>query len=462
MMSVDQNLNLDLVVADALPYRYVRLRGDLLTRYFGGTPSDPNFFEGFDPPDPFAVIDQDIGVFDSTYRSLLYLTTNEIPVPGNFDKYSLPLAGPLALSSKGFRAICCFKLYQIGPNSSLIIGMFDDQLDPLASIAAGNVLAFALDLVDGRVFFRGWYGFSSSPLDIISDLAVETFLDKNLVLEIELIADGIVKTVEFRLFDRDRDLDDPLARFQVSGSSVPTVDRFSISSLGRRSGSTVQPDMLVGFEYVDVEPGLGSVYGIDPGVGLLIPEAKWRPYQDRDPVRLRVQGLNRVFGALSTDGISSTIEAQDTVVVDASRPTIQITRLSIASPVRVPGAVTPPIPKVSKQPGFSIASLQWFATKPGTWTLRANSTSQLDGVEIQRGQYTTPGIYSMITWDFADLAIPDGTYDLTLYLIDQAGLATGKLVGEYLLPFKPVLGLALDVLLNQTYLVSTDIDVLIS
>jgi hypothetical protein len=435
----------DMFINIPLPYRYMRLRKDLITRYFGGTASDVNFFEGFDPPNPGAIVTNGIGSFDPGHRSLIYSVSNDLPTNVSFDKYSLPLAAPVVLSTIGFRILTHFKISSIGPNSILMFGAFNDQLDPFSSISSTDICAFAMEAVYGGIKFRGWYGNSVSPSTLSTILPSSYFLSKPLCVEIEQISTS-PNTVEFRLFDCTEDLDTPLISFQVSTGLNPTVDRFSITSLGRRSvgDPTSQPNMSVNFEYVDIEPGTGVLYFVPP-TGLTALDAKWRPYQDRPPIQLRAFGDNQVFCSLSSDGISSTIEAQDIIKADQNRPDIFVTKLEIDSPVFVPYSVTPPIPKVSKNLGFSGISLTWFATQPGTWSLRLNSKSVSDGTELVSGIYVTPGLYQITNFDFSSLVYTSGTFDITLYLTNEAGLSAGKGIGTYLLPYQPVIGAALDV-----------------
>jgi len=460
--SVESLLNMFIKVP--LTYRYMRLRKDLATRYFGGFDSDPAFFEGFDPPNPSAIVTADVGYFSDSHRSLIYITPNDIPAPGTFDKYSLPLDSPLTIDTVGFRAVVAFRISQIGPNNSLIFGLCNDQLSPLTNIGAGSICAFAFEAEQDHVWFRAFYGTADSELNIGSALPIHRFLNNDLLVEMELIDVGVVYTVEIRLYERDRDLDVPLKSFIIQTSVPPAVDRFFISSLGRRFAHlpTSQPNMSVSFEYVDVERGTGVLYEPDPDLGIETLRAKWRAYQDRPPLLLRAIGKNRIYCSLSPDGVLATTETWDDIELDPSQPVIHVVELHTDSPVFVPYAVTPPIPKGSLQPGFSGVRIKWFANQPGNWTLRVRSTGHADGEEIASGRYDTPGIYNTINWDLSSIGPLDGVFDVTLYLVNDAGIPTATGIGEYILPFQPKLGSAMNLAVAEPLSKSTDLDVSIA
>jgi len=418
----------DLVVEVPLPNRYMRLRGDLLTRYFGGDPSDANFPEGFDPTPGNLVVQEEIGRFNHSHRKVIYQGPNDIPTASTYDKYGLVLAsGTIPGDTIGLRVITSLRLNVFGPNSNVIFGLTNGQLGPFDDIANGRLTAFGLELEKGFVTLRGWHGGATGVV-----LAREDIVGRNLVVEQEVVANGPT-VVEFRLFDRDLDLDNPLRRLSISGGSVANVDRFFISSLGRHTPElpTAQPDMSVAFDYADVEPGSGSLYATSPTLGIVLGDVKWRPIQSRPPIQLRAQGSNTLRAALSPDGIAATIEAVDTIEVDDSDPVITVVALETDSAVRI--GSNPQVVKGSLQLGFSGISLVWKADKPGTYTLRVNSTGATDGIEIQSGDYPVADTNLRIDWDFADLPQVDGTYDVTLYLIADTGKPAAKGVGIFIL-----------------------------
>lgn len=414
--------DLDMVVGEALPHRYMRQRGHLSTRYFGGGSSDANFFEGFEPL-PAATVTSGIGTFTDAFRGVRYQGLNTIPTGGTYDKYSVLLNVPLA-EAVGNRLIVAFRP-TMPQNGSLVFGLFNDQLDPAASIAAGAA-AFELGTVSGHPTTRAWYGGGSSFLALP---VTPNVVNRPYVLELEVTSIG---TLEARLFDRDKDLDVPLVAHVVTGTG-PTVDRFSISSFGRETPGSGAEDNACVVEYVDVERGSGSPYTPDPSAGIALLEAKWRPFQGRAPITLLKAGTNEIRVALTDDSLTPTLEALASVELDTADPIITVNEFITDSAITVPGSVTPPIVKGSLQPGFSGVAIKWEATRAGTYSLRANSTSVTDGVEIQQGPYPLANTEVTTAWDFADLPGPDGIYDVTLYVIADTGRPTAKKIGVFIL-----------------------------
>ena len=435
---------LDMMVKVPSPYRYMKLRKDLLTRYFGGFASDANFeastgdIQGFDPVNPGRILTFGNGNFNDVFRRLSYSGSNAIPTVV-YDKYSLPLSSALTLTTVGARVLLSFELKEMASDAGLIFGLFNDQNTTLSDISTGAILAFAVETEANHVAFRGWFGTSSSGVNVFTGLPVANFLNKPLLLEIELISIGIVNTAEFRLFDREVNLDVPIISFQVATSLPVVVDRFSISSIGRRNPDigTTEAAFLAEFEYVDVERGTGVLYDpVNTSGNIQITEAKWRPFQDRPPFKLSGEGLNTIIAYLSNDGVAATMPAQDDIFVDSTDPIITVYVLDPDSPVTLPDALNPPIIKGSLNPGFSQVRMVWAATHVGTWTLRVNSTGTIDGIEIASGSYPVANISTLLTWDFADLPQVDGTYDVTLYLIGDNGKPTAKRLGIYIAPIR--------------------------
>lgn len=426
---------LDMLIVDELPYRFMKVRKDLTTRYFGGFASDANFFEGFDPPNVGAVITQGVGRFNHGHRKLVYTAPNTIPTPGAFDKYSLPLAAPVTVDTIGFRALVNFRLDAFGENSSLLFGFFADQLDPLASFAAGHVCAFALETEKGHVEWRAFYGLSGSVVNLGTAIPISRFLGRDLLVEMELTDTGAVEVVEFRLYEMDVSLSVPLLSARAETAANPTVDRFSITSIGKRTPELPDSAMSVAFKYVDVELATGVTYDAPGGIPSL--DAKWRPAQNRPPIELLNEGPNQVFVALSPDGVASNIEAEDNMVVDSSDPKIFVLTFNPDSDVIVPGTVNPPVVKGSLNSGFDGVTFTWSCTHVGEFTLRVGSTSPTDGIEILNGTYPTIGAPETTVWNFADLPPPDGTHDVTLYLTADNGKTTAKKLGIFILPFSP-------------------------
>ncbi len=438
---------LDLLIQGLTQFRFMRIRKDLTTRYFGGNPSDANFFESFDPPNVGAVVTNSIGVFNDSHRKLIFSALNTIPSGGNFDKYSLPLTAPITLDTIGLRVLVNFQLTEFGDNSNVMFGLFNDQLDPASSIASGDICAFAFETEKDHIEFRAWYGTSSSFLDLGTAVLVDRFIGKNLLVEIELVNTGAVKTMEFRLFEADVSLSVPIFSTQIETATDPAVDRFSITSLGKRTPELPSSNMGVAFEYVDIELATGTTYAV-PATGLPVLEAKFRLLQDRPPIELLGEGTNQVFVALSPDGITINTEAEDTIFIDTSDPKISVLSFTSDSDVIVPGSVSPPILKVSPNSGFDEVFLTWMASHVGTYTLRLNSTSPNDGTEILSGDYPTVGDPVSISWSFADIPQVDDTHDITLYLVADTGKHTAKKLGIFLLPFSPKVSAKLDVFIT--------------
>jgi hypothetical protein len=426
---------LDMLIVNELPYRYMKVRKDLTTRYFGGFASDANFFEGFDPPNVGAVVTEGIGRFNSGHRKLVYIAPNTIPTGGAFDKYSLPLTAPVTIDTIGFRALVNFRLDSFGENSSLLFGFFADQLDPLASFAAGHVCAFALETEKGHVEWRAFYGFSGSAVNLGTAVPISRFLNRDLLVVMELIGTGAVEVVEFRLYEMDASLSVPILSARAETAANPTVDRFSITSLGKRTAELPDSAMSVAFKYVDVELATGVLYDASAGIPSL--DAKWRPVQNRPPIELLGNGPNQVFVALSPDGVTSNIEAEDSITVDSSDPKIFVLTFNPDSDVIVPGTVNPPVVKGSLNAGFDGVTFTWSCTHVGEYTLRIGSTSPTDGTEILNGTYPTIGAPVTTVWNFSDLPPPDGTNDVTLYLTADNGKTTAKQLGVFILPFSP-------------------------
>lgn len=440
----ERTVDLDLLIVNELPYRYMRVRKDLTTRYFGGFPSDANFLEGFDPPNVSAVVTEGIGRFNPGHRKLVYTTLNTIPSGGAFDKYSLPLNASVTIDTIGFRALVVFRLDSFGENSNLLFGLFNDQLDPASSIASGDVCAFVLETEKAHVEFRGWYGPSGTAVNLGTALPVSRFLNRDLLVEMELIDTGAVEVVEFRLYEMDVSLTVPLLSARSETAANPTVDRFSITSLGKRTPELPDSEMSVAFKYVDIELATGALY--DASTGIDISDAKWRPYQNRPPIELLYgDSLNQVFVALSPDGVTSNTEAVDTIAVDDSDPKIFVLSFNPDSDVIVPDTVNPPVVKGSLQSGFDEVTFTWSATHVGEYTLRVGSTSPYDGEEILSGDYPTIGASVTTVWNFADLPPPDGTNDVTLYLIADSGKHTAKKLGVFILPFSPKVQVTMNV-----------------
>jgi len=410
------------------PYGYMRLRGDIMTRYWGGNPSDSNYPYAFGAI-PLTVT-EDIGSFQSSFRSIVYDTSNEIPTTGNFDLFALALgAGSIGLGT-GLRVISSFKIRTMADDGSLFVGLLDSQVNPLDAMTAGDVLGFAIEREGSQWFYKAWAGNVETAL---TKILFTNIIDRNLVLEIEVLSPAPLAVTEFRLYDRDVDMDNPILVDTVSSSNTPTLDRFGISSLGRASGPYEAGGVRAQFDFADVELSTGSVFEIDPGVGILIGDAKPRPYQDRPPVVLRQVGENTIWSALLDDALSSaTLEASDSITVDTREPLITITAYELDTPIIVPGS-DPPIPKGSPQPGFNEVTIKWYANVEGTWALRRDSTSASDGTMIQSGSYDVPGAEAQVTFDFSDL-IDDGVHDVTLYLTSLAGVPSGHPVGKYVVP----------------------------
>lgn len=440
----ERTVGLNMLIVNELPYRFMRIRKDLTTRYFGGFASDSNFFEGFDPPNVSAVITQGIGRFNYGHRKLVYTAPNTIPSGAAFDKYSLPLSAPVVINTIGFRVLVNFRLDSFGDNSILLFGLFNDQFDPETSLAAGNVCAFALETEKAHIEFRGWYGPSGTAVNLGTALPVSRFLNRDLLVEMELVDTGAVEVVEFRLYEMDVSLTVPLLSARSETAANPTVDRFSITSLGKRTPELPDSEMSVAFKYVDIELATGVIF--EALSGLDISDAKWRPYQNRPPIELLYgNSLNQVFVALSPDGVTSNTEAVDTITVDNSDPKIFVLSFNPESTVIVPGTVNPPVIKGSLQSGFDEVTFIWSATHIGEYTLRVGSTSPYDGTEILSGSYPTIGAPVTTTWNFSDLPPPDSTYDVTLYLIADNGKHTAKKLGIFILPFSPKVQVTMDV-----------------
>lgn len=413
------------------PYGYMRLRGDLVTRYWGGEASDTNFPVVYLPAQPGKTVTEGIGSFQGGFRALIYDASNEIPTSGTFDLYSIGLAGGVVGLGTGLRVISSFKIRTMADDASLFIGLLDGQVSPLDAMAAGDVLGFTIEREDSFWCYRAWAGSANmSPRRLLAiDLA-----ERNLVLDIEVQAPAPLAVTEFRLYDRDVDMDNPLLVETLSSTNTPSLDRFGISSIGRRLPS--KPYVVGGvraqFDLADVELSTGSVFEIDPGVGILIGNAKARPYQDRPPVVLRQVGENTIWSALFDDDLATTsLEASDSITVDPREPLITITAYELDTPAIVPGS-DPPVPKGSPQPGFNEVTIKWYANVEGTWALRRDSTSASNGTVLQSGSYDVPGIEAQVTFDFSDL-IDEGVHDVTLYLTSLAGVPSGHPVGKYVL-----------------------------
>jgi len=430
-------VGLNISIQVELPYRYMRLRGDLSTRYFGGNSSDGNFPEGFYPP-PSWTGNEAIGWFNDAPGFMTYSTPNTIPDATTYDRYTLLPASMVDLATKGARILVGFDLLEFGPNGSFCFGMFEwsgSPVSPVADIAAGRVLLWGLEAEKHHLHMRGWYGTSDSSRAFATGLPIERFIGVPLLGEIEIVNDSIPRVAEFRLFERARDLDTPIMSLQLGTSVPPDGDYFSFTSLGRRNPDlpTSQPLQQVRIHYVDIEPGTGTNYQV-PSTGLPITQAKWRPVDDRPPFLLRQQGTNTVYLALSNDMVTASDETSDTIVVDSSDPMIEVLDFWTESSVLVPGSTNPAIVKGSNNPGFSNVAITWRSTHTGTWTLRVDSTGATDGTEIASGTYPTASVPVVTAWDFSDLPQTDGTYDVTLYLIADSGKPTAKKLGQYLLP----------------------------
>jgi hypothetical protein len=423
---VNRTVALDMAIEREPPYRYEKIYGDILTRYFGGSPSVT-----FGAP----VITQLIGQFNLDYTgSIVYQFPNTIPTGPTFDKYSLPFAPPLSMNVAGRRLLINMALRQLGPNSSLVLGLFADQLSPTVNVGAGTLVAFEISAEQDHVAFRGYYGAAVTTPAKLTGIALSSLLHRLLVIEIEAIA---TDTVAFRLFAADRNLDIPLYETTLVDVTIPVVDRVSFTSLGKANVSYPSNtlDTVVDLYSVDFEAGVGSVYTINPGVGLPMAEAKWRLWQDRTPFQLRnVPGSNTVTSELSPDLIVSTTPKSVIVEVNVDDPIITVDNFLPDSNVLVPGSVSPPIVKGSRQPAFDTVRLYWQCTHAGTFSIRVNSTGMTDGIEIASGAYPTAGLTVQTNWSFSDLPDVDGTYDVTLYVLADTGRPAAKKLGIYLLP----------------------------
>lgn len=427
--------DLDMLIVDETPYRYMRMRGDFTTRYFGGLLSDVNFLEGFDPPNGGAIVTNGIGSFSDGHRRMTYTTKNQTPTPITFDKYSLLIdAAPITLDAIGLRVLVAFRLNSFGPNSDLTIGLFNDQLSPAESIASGNIAAFHIEAEKGHIEFRASFGTSSTDRDKGTALPVEDFIGKYFILEMEQTDIGVTKTMTFRLFDREASLSNPVYEFEADTTVTVTVDRFSITSQGRRVVELPedQKDLSATFEFVDIELATGVLYA-PPSTGVPLVEAKWRPIQDRPPIELTGEGEKTVYVALSVDGASSNIETSATVEVDSSDPEIGIMSFDPESDVTVPDSVNPPIVKGSLNSGFNGVSMRWYCSHPGDYTLRINSTGPYDGIEISFGVYDEAYVPTTTTWNFSDLPAVNDVYDVTLYVVADTGRHTAKRLGVFIL-----------------------------
>lgn len=418
----------------ALPtYRYMRLRGDHLTRYFGGNPSDGNFFEAFAPA-PSATVTNGIGWFGVAQRYLTYHTPNTIPTSGTFDKYSLPLASPIATGSQGVRIIVCFDIVAFGPNGSFVCGLFDGTASPVADITAGRLLAVALEAEQDHLHLRGWFGTAASSRAFASGLPLTRFIGSPLLLEIETVASGPA-VANFRLFERAVNLDVPLISFALTGVATPTANNFSVTSLGRRTAELPANPSLQQFRvhYVDVEPPLGSNYAVPP-TGMPLADAKWRPADDRVTFLLRQEGANTIYLAVSEDGVVASDEQSETITVDSADPIIEVLSFYTESSIIAPNTTNPPVVKGSLNAGYDDVSITWRADKTGSWTLRVDSTGVVDGIEIASGTYPVANVPVVTSWNFQQLPQIDAIYDVTLYLVSSSGKPTAKKLGEYLLP----------------------------
>jgi hypothetical protein len=432
---------LDVHIFTPPPYRYMRLRGDTSTRYFGGFESDPAFapVHGFDPPGVAHSHTAMVGAFEHVFRGVLYKTSDAPQSSVTYDKYVLPLSNPLVMNTVGARCVVAFDIKALGPNASLVFGLSgsNDATSLVDDISNGAAAVFVLSTENGHVGMRGWFGSGDTGANILTGVHLSRFVDNPLVVEMEIVSAGVTTTLDFRLFERSVSLDTPFASFQVAASIVPTVTHFVIASLGRLSGEhAVDPDALkVELEYVDVERGTGLLY--DPANtwdAIQVAEAKLRPYQDRPPFMLAQEGSNTVVVELSKDGTDLTIPTQATVVVDTTDPIITVTVFEPNSRAVMPDRTNPTVMKGSLNPGFSQVHLVWHATHSGYWTLRANSSGAVDGVEMASGNYLSPEQPEDLVWDYAMLPPVDGVYDVTLYLIADNGKPTAKKLGEYIVP----------------------------
>jgi hypothetical protein len=311
---------LDLVVETRRPYSLTRLWGDVASRFFSGHTSDTNFFEHFEPH-PTATINNDIGSFSEGDRSVTFQTPNTIPTAAAYDKYSLALNASADTSTVGFRLLFDIELLSFGPSNSLLIGGFVGTSDPIADLAAGNLVGLAIEPDKGVVHFRAWAGTNETSRAFATGLPVSRFLNRPLLLTIETTAaTGALATFAFHLYDALDSLDVPLIRLDVETSTPPTITHVAMTSLGRRAPelSTVQDPMQVRLRYVDVEPGTGAL--TTPGYYLAEADAKWRPYWDRPPLTLNRSGTLLLDDHFNTDAgywrLDSTVASSAITVAD--------------------------------------------------------------------------------------------------------------------------------------------------
>jgi hypothetical protein len=426
---------LDLIIEVRRPYSLLKLWGDTSTRFFGGTASDTNFFEHFEPH-PAAVTTQTFGSITPGDREVTFQVPNTIPTAASYDKYSLPFAATHSVATVGYRVLVCFELRSFGPNNTLLLGAFTGTNSPVTDIWNGDFVGMALEAEKGHVEFRAWAGGNESSRAYGTGLPVDRFVNVPLLLEIETVsATAGLTDMQFRLFDRAFNLDRPLALIDLQTSVPPATTHFAITSLGRRTVElpTAQADMHVDLTYVDIEPGTGTRY--EPTY-IDFADAKLRGFQDRPPLTLSNQGVNDIYVLLadSASPSSFTDTKSDSITVDSSDPVITVVTFTTDSPVLVPFSTNPPIVKGSLNSGFSGVAMSWYATHAGTWTLRVNSTGVADGIELRSGSYPTAFETVSTGWDFSELPQVDDVYDVTLYLIAESGKPTAKRLGEYLLP----------------------------
>lgn len=420
-------------LASLAPVTYGGMRvWNVGSRYFGRDATAVSDTDRFDSL-PGSLVDATTwGTVTLGYRHLYCTVSGATPDLVSYDKATVltGAAGSVDFSQVASRAIFEFQLVQVDDDASITLGLCTAQgTSPVADAAAGNVVSFTLETQGGHAQFRAQAGTFASNRVPLGPPGL--LVGPHMFVEIECVGASVGSSqVAFRLFNRDLSVDRPVAELTIDTPTAPTVTALGIWGQGRVSVERPVGFVAVNWRGWGVERQAGATQVYTPSPVVSLAEAAVRPYSPVVPCQVGA-GTNTLQVQLVDPAEPDSDIASLTYQVDPAEPTITVVGFT-APATRVPDALSPPIVKGSDKAGFREVEMQWHANKPGTWTLRANSTGVSDGVELAAGVYPVALVVETTGWDMADLPA-EGVWDVTLYLVGDSGVASAHRLGEYLL-----------------------------
>lgn len=426
---------LDVQIVPYVP-NYVRVWGDIKTRLWGGNPPDANFPEDFDTsPVPETITQTGTGTMAREWRRVSFAAPNAIPTIGAYTAYSISLATDYSTDiAVGTRVLVSMQITDFPENTDIAVGLAGTHSHD--AWEGTDRLALQIKNEEGHLILSLLWGDIVVPTTLMH--TPDYLVGKILLVELERTS---ATDARARFYFEEEGVDTPFIELSSPSTTTPVAGTVVLLSPKVLSQPYIPvPASVEGYiDFVTVEPGTGSTYTESP-TSITQGEAQLRKARTGPTITLSDPDGDKEVCTILVDADGETDPSCSTITLDRQEPIAEILRVRPDSEILgIDNYI-----KVSLQPGFTDIALTFKSSKPGAYTLRANSTNPNDGIELVSGTYTSANTPLEVFFDLSNVGV-SGVHAIDLWVVSASGIANAKVSLDYPLPNPEFLGTSLDV-----------------